>query len=443
MTDNSMDRTAAQTARPPKSLSGLLIGGTLSAIVMFGGITAWATMTKIDGAVIAQGSIVVESDRKIVQHFEGGVVADVLVREGAYVAKGDPLIRLDVTQAQSELAAVQDRLTGLELRKIRLETELQDGGSLQLPKSLLPRLQDQKFTEIADNEQGLFASRRAMKVASADLLHRRIASLQARMDGQNQQKLASQEELALLAEQMEKTQTLLARKLVQGSVVLDLKRDMSQLRSAIATNTAEMDGLGAQIREIEAELRQSKAAGRSDAAEELATTQRDIHALQEQAVVLQDRLSRTMILAPQSGKILNLTVNVRGAVIAPGAAVMELVPVDDKLILSARIPAGDIERVQVGQETRIRLTAFNQNATPELLGQVTEISADALFDEDSGFAFYTGRIVLAEDPSSAKARAALVPGMPAEVLISTGERLASSYFMRPLKDAYARTFRDD
>ncbi len=443
MTSQTHMTQSANLDGPPQNLVGWLVGGSLIAVSMFGGIAAWAMTTRIDGAVIAQGTIVVESNRKSVQRFEGGVVAEILVRDGTYVEQGDPLIRLDVTQVQSELAAVLDRLEGLRLRRARLEAELRGDRDLSFPEASFSRLNEPKIAGIAQNERGLFTSRRAAQSANADLLRRRIGSLQARLSGQAQQKMASEQEYALLDEQLANLQTLLDRKLIQAARILEIRRDMSQLRSAISTNEAEVDSLGAQIREVEAELRQAAAALQSQAAEELSTTQADIHALEEQAVVLKDRMARTMIVAPQSGKVLNLVVNIRGAVIAPGAAIMEIVPVDDRLILSARVPAVDIERVHAGQTTRIRLTAFNQNSTPEMTGIVDSISADVLLDEESGLAFYTARVFLDNDLPGQTAGAKLVPGMPAEVLIATGERLASSYLLRPLEDAFSRTFRDE
>jgi len=254
---------------------------------------------------------------------------------------------------------------------------------------------------------------------------------------------ASQNELDLVSDEAANLESLLKRKLVQSSRMLEVRRDMTSLASDIASNEAQIDSLGAQIREIQAQLRQTQSTDKAQSATELAEAQSQIHALEEQRVVLRDRLARSVIVAPQSGRVINMTVNVAGAVIAPGETFMEIVPIDDNLVLEARVSPTDVERVQTGQMATIRLTAFNQNTTPELDGRVESVSADVLVPADGQPPYYSAKIVLADASVSQDLNVDLVPGMPVEVMVSTGERLASSYLLRPLVDSYARSFRDE
>jgi len=225
--------------------------------------------------------------------------------------------------------------------------------------------------------------------------------------------------------------------------ILEVRRKIARLRSQLAASAGEQLSLQAQIEETHAEAAENRARFRESAASRLIEVQAEIAELEERRSALRDRLNRRDVKAPQSGRVFNLAVHSEGAVVASGDPLMEIVPVNDDLVLRARVPATDVERVLPGLAATVRLIAFNRNTTPELVGTVETVAADALLDEQSDGAFYTATVRLGAEQLARLDGQSLTPGMPAEVLIRTGERLVASYLMRPLVDSYARTFRDE
>ena len=434
-------------ATPPEPVSEHIIGtillGLTVALGLIGGMVFWSMTARIDGAIIAPAKFEVEGSRKTVQHLEGGIVSRIAVKEGELVAAGQTLIHLDRTAARAELDIVRNRHVGLLVRRARLEAALDGARDFDLPATALARADEPALAAAIDTERRLLAASLEAQQASADLTDRRVAALRAQIDGLAQQKTSALHELGLIEEARVNLSSLLEQQLVQADRVLTLQRDMAQLEGSVSGAEAQAISLDAQILEARAQHEQTVATERGAVAEELSQVQSELQSLQEQAVILQDRLVRNTITSPYAGRVLNLAVKTEGAVIAPGAPVMEVVPIDEDLILNARIDSTDVERIAVDQSARIRLTAFNQNVTPELTGHVVSVSADVLVDPDSGQAFYKAKIALPPDQLALVDDVTLKPGMPAEVLVSTGDRLAASYLLRPLRDAYQRSFRDE
>lgn len=428
---------------PSDRMFGWIAFGGLLSLLMLGGIGTWSMFTKIDGAVIAPGLVAPEFNRKTVQHLEGGIVEKILVREGDYVETGQPLIRLGNTQDRSELDIVRDRLANLTARRARLQTELDGSDMIHLPGSVAIRLGETKIGEIVSNEEQLFVARRDSRKANETLLERRAAALTAQIQGLKKQSASLREELKLTREETSTLEPLLKRRLVPVTRVLEVRRSLSRLQSQISGTEAQSQSLAAQVEENRAQLAQQMATFREDTAAQLASAQAEIHSLVEQKVAIDDRLKRRLIVAPQSGRVLNLGFHTTGGVITPGQSVMEIVPVDDRLVLLARVPVTEVERVFPDQSAIVRFTAFNRNTTPELQGTIESVSADTLIEPETGLPYYSAKVRLSETERAKLDGEELVAGMPAEVLISTGERLVASYLMRPLADSYSRTFRDE
>lgn len=424
-------------------ITGTIVAGLAVALGLVGGMIYWSVTARIDGAIIAPAMFEVEGSRKIVQHLEGGIVAKIAVKEGELIEAGQTLIHLDRTAARAELDIVRNRHVGLLVRRARLEAALESAQDFDLPPPARDRALEPALSATIDNERQLLAASLEARLANADLTERRVAALKAQIDGLGQQMSSARIELGLIKEARNNLSDLLDRQLVQADRVLTLRRDIARLEGSISDAAARIVSLDAQILEARAQHEQSIATERGAVAEELSGVQSEILALQEQAVILQDRLMRNTITSPYAGRVLNLAVKTEGAVIAPGAPVMEVVPIDEDLILNARIDATDVERIEADQSTRIRLTAFNQNTTPELSGRVVSVSADALVNGETGQAYYKAKIELPPEKLHLIGDVVLKPGMPAEVLVSTGDRLAASYLLRPLQDAYHRSFRDE
>ncbi|MEO1470929.1 MAG: HlyD family type I secretion periplasmic adaptor subunit [Pseudomonadota bacterium] len=427
--------TTTQTRLWPWYAAGVAVS-----LALVGGVGGWAATARIDGAVIAPATIAVESRRKPVQHLEGGIVAELLVEDGALVAAGQPLIALDDVAARSELTAGRERLGALRIRHARLEAER--GGDADPVLGPPGGTADPRLAQVIDGETRLFAARRDASQANRDLLERRILSLRARVEGEHRQRDAALEEAALLDGEIAALEGLLARQLVQSARVLELRRAAARLASDIAGFEARADSLEAEAAETAADLRRAEADRQAGIVEALAATQAEIVALEERTTVLADRLARSVIRAPEAGRVLDLAVNAPGEVIAPGQRVLEIVPQADRLVVEAAVSPADVERLSEGQAARVRLTGLNLNTTGELAGEVLRLSADVLEDPVDGQGRFTAIVVL-DETAAGGAAVALLPGMPAEVLIATGERAAWSYLLRPLLDAYARSFRDD
>ncbi|MEO0761382.1 MAG: HlyD family type I secretion periplasmic adaptor subunit, partial [Pseudomonadota bacterium] len=356
--------------------------GAAVSLALVGGVGGWAATARIDGAVIAPATIAVESRRKPVQHLEGGIVAELLVEDGALVAAGQPLIALDDVAARSELTAGRERLGALRIRHARLEAER--GGDADPVLGPPGGTADPRLAQVIDGETRLFAARRDASQANRDLLERRILSLRARVEGEHRQRDAALEEAALLDGEIAALEGLLARQLVQSARVLELRRAAARLASDIAGFEARADSLEAEAAETAADLRRAEADRQAGIVEALAATQAEIVALEERTTVLADRLARSVIRAPEAGRVLDLAVNAPGEVVAPGQRVLEIVPQADRLVVEAAVSPADVERLSEGQAARVRLTGLNLNTTGELAGEVLRLSADVLEDPVDG-----------------------------------------------------------
>lgn len=416
---------------------GLLVSG-----VMVGGSVAWSLTTNIDGAVIAPGLVTVKSNRKTVQHLEGGIISEIRIKEGDLVEKGETLIILDDTESSGELLVLRDRLADFNARKARLTAELDLADQIDYPRGLLARSSETKIAALINTQNSLFVSRTAARDAQAALLNKRMEALEAERSGLTQQNVSLAKELDLLKEENKVLSDLNNRNLAPISQVLSVRRNMARTESQIARNDGEYESLGAQILQIKAEKAQMRSGFLETVATELATVQSEIHTLSEREATFVDRQGRREIVAPQTGRVLNLQYYTTGGVIPPAQAIMDIVPSADELVLTARVPVNDIELISVGMETRVRLTAFNRNSTPELSGTVESISADSIINPETGTAHYNARISLDGD-QVASAKLDLLPGMQVETMILTGERLVASYLVRPLKDGFNRSFRDE
>ena len=431
-----------QVSPPHRTVSWALLG-LLVALAVPGGVGLWAATTNIDGAVLAKAQVVVETDRKTVQHLEGGIVREILVKEGDLVQAGDLLFRLDATQDESAMIALQDRLADLAARRARLHADLAGSEAIAWPVSVESRAKEPRIAAVLAAQEQLFTSRRAARESDLAFFAKRSAALRARIDALRQQSAALRKELALTAEEDAVLTELDAKRLATLSQVLEVRRNLARVRSRLAAQSGEISSLEAQIEEVAAQRARGEARFRQETAVDLSGVQAEIAQLEERRTALRDRLARREVRAPQTGRVFNLAVHTRGGVVASGAPLMEIVPLHDDLVLRARVPASEVERVAPGSRATVRLVAFNHNTTPELTGTVETISADAKVDADSGDSFYAASVRLGAQELARLGGKALTPGMPAQVLIRTGERLAASYFLRPLADSYARAFRDE
>jgi HlyD family secretion protein len=406
------------------------------------GLGGWASTAEISGALIAQGSLVVDSNVKKVQHPTGGVVGEVRVREGDHVKAGDILVRLDETVTRANLAIVTKGLTELYARRARLAAERDGAESVAVPKELASRVDDPDVQEALSSERKLFDLRRKSRMGQKDQLQQRIKQLNEQIAGLSAQQDAKAKEMSLIDQELQGVRDLWAKNLVQINRLTSLEREAARLqgeRGQLIASAAEAKG---KIVETQLQIIQVDQELSSDVAKELRETDSKVGEYVERKVTAEDQLRRTDLRAPQDGIVFQLTVNTVGGVVAAGDPVMLIVPAADNLLVEAKVDPKDIDQVQFGQPVVLRFSAFNMRTTPELNGNVVRISADTTTDQRTGQSYYLVRISMTADQIGRLGDVKLSPGMPVEAFIQTGDRTMISYLVKPLRDQLMRSFRE-
>ena len=392
--------------------------------------------------MLAAGTVVVDSNVKKVQHLSGGIVGELMVKEGARVAAGDLLMRLDDTIARTNLQIVQGQLDQLAARQARLKAERDGAKSIAFPKTLLDKAAQADIAEVVDGEQKLFESRRNARAGQKAQLAERITQFREEVLALTSQRAAKTRELELIGVELVAQKSLWDQKLMPISKFTALQRDEARIegeRGALMAQAAQSKG---KIAEIELQILQIDNDLRSEVMRDLRESQGKVFELSERKVAAGDQLQRIEIRAPQDGVVHQLTVHTVGGVVAQGEAIMLIVPGNDRLVIEARIAPQDIDHVRLGQAAFIRFPAFNQRTTPEFDGIVERVSADATRDTQQNQTYYVARVVLRSDEVKRMGDLKLQPGMPAEIHLRTTERTALSYLMKPLHDQFSRAFKE-
>jgi HlyD family secretion protein len=418
-------------------LAGAILVG---ALVL--GLGGWAATAQISGALIAPGSIVVDSNVKKVQHPTGGVVGELFVRDGDHVKAGDILLRLDETVTRANLAIVTKGLTELYARKARLAAERDGADTVAAPPELAGHLNDPDVKDALGSERKLFELRRQDRLGQKQQLRERITQLQEQITGLTSQQDAKDKGIALTEQELQGVRDLWQKNLVQLNRLTSLQREEAQLqgeRGQIVAQVAEAKG---KIAEIQLQIIQVDEDLSSDVAKELRDIDSKIGEFVERKVTAEDQLKRTDIRAPQDGIVFQSTANTVGGVIAAGDPIMLIVPESDNLMVEVKVDPKDIDQVQFGQPVVLRFTSFNARTTPELNGTVSRIAADTTTDQRTGQSYYLVRISMTADEIKRLGDVKLTPGMPVEAFIETGERTMLSYLVKPLRDQLMRAFRE-
>jgi HlyD family secretion protein len=420
-----------------------LIVGLAVVLVLAGGFGGWASTVQISGALIAPGSVVVDSNVKKVQHPTGGVVGEVRVRDGDVVKAGDVVVRLDDTVTKASLAIVVKTLNGLYARAARLEAEQRGDSKLTFPPQLTERASDPDVQNVIVSESKLFEVRVHGRAGQKAQLRERVLQLNEEIGGLTAQEAAKEKEIALIEKELVGVRSLYEQHLVQLTRLTTLERDAARLNGERAQYIASRAQAKGKITETELQIIQVDKDMVSEVSKDLRETNDKIGEFVERKVTAEDQLRRVDIRAPQDGMVLQSTVHTVGGVITAGDAMMMIVPQADDLSVEAKVDPKDIDKLQIGQKTLMRFSAFNQRTTPELNGNVTRVSADVTTDQRTGQSYYTIRVSL---PPSEVARLGdknkLIPGMPVEAFVQTGDRTMLSYLIKPLNDQLMRSFRE-
>ena len=425
-----------------KAIRMHLIVGLVLVLLLTCGLGGWASTAQISGALIAPGQIVVDSNVKKVQHPTGGVVGEVRAKDGDRVKAGDVVVRLDDTATKASLAIVTKGLNGLWARAARLTAELDGANRIQFPPQLLEQLADPEVKVLIANEVKQFELRSSGRAGQKAQLKERIAQLKEEIGGLEAQENAKSREIELIQKELVGVRDLYAKNLVQLSRLTTLERDAARLDGDRAQFIAQKAQAKGKITETELQIIQID----KDLSNEVSKEMRDINdkigEFVERRVTAEDQLRRIDIRAPQDGMVLQSTVHTVGGVITAGDAIMLIVPDTDNLSVEAKVNPQDIDQLRLGQKTLLRLSAFNQRTTPELIGTVSRISPDTTVDQRTGQSFYTIRVSIPPEEIARLGEVRLIPGMPVEAFVQTGDRTMISYLAKPLSDQLMRAFRE-
>ena len=421
----------------------LVIGGAIVAFVVFG-IGGWAATIEIGGAVVAPGSLVVDSNVKKVQHLSGGIVKEIRVREGDHVKAGDILVRLDETQIKAAYSVVSKNLEELTAQQARLEAERDGSDHIEFPPSLVALARDPNSgaARSISAEEKLFELRRKAQDGKKAQLKERISQLKEEVQGYLGQTAAKEHEIVLINKELSGVRELRDKNLVPVSKMTALERDATRVegeRSQLIAATAQAKG---KITETELQIIQVDQDLRSEVGKDLNETRSKVSEYVERKVASEDQLKRVDIRAPQDGVVQQLSVHTVGGVIAAGDTIMLIVPDADSLMVEVKIAPQDINELYLGQQATLRFAAFNARTTPEIDGDVNMISADITQDQRTGVSYYLAHITLSPSEIARLGDVKLIAGMPVMAFIKTGERTMLSYLTKPLRDQAAMAFKE-
>jgi HlyD family secretion protein len=419
-----------------------LLGGMLIALILTVGLGGWAATTELSGAVIAPASVVVDSNVKKVQHLTGGIVGELMVRDGQHVRSGEVVLRLDETVTRANLAIVTKGLDELTARQARLAGERDGADDIVFPAWLLARAHEPDVGAAIESERKLFELRRNARLGQKSQLKERIAQLEEEIRGHTALQAAKSEEIELIQRELEGVRGLWSKNLVQLSRLISLEREAARIKGERAQSVAAIAQSRGRISETELQIIQIDQDLSSDVARELREVDGKIGEFTERKVTAEDQLKRIDLRAPQDGVVHQLAVHTVGGVVSPGDPVMLIVPKADALSIEARIAPQDIDQLHLGQAAGLRFSAFNQRTTPEINGTITHISADVSREEKSGLSYYTVRIAIDPSEVARLGNVRLVPGMPVEAFMKTYDRTVISYLTKPLHDQISRAFRE-
>ena len=412
-------------------------------VLLVVGVGGWATFTQISGAVIAPGQLVVESDVKKVQHPTGGVVGELLVREGARVRAGDVLIRLDETQVRANLDIVLKAMDELAARRARDEAERDGAAAVTFPPELLARRDaDPGVAHLIEGESRLCAARVAARAGQKAQLRERVRQRREEIKGLTEQVAAKAREVGFITGELEGVRGLYAKNLVPLARVNALERDAARLdgeRGQLVAATASARG---KIAETELQILQIDGDMRTETGKDLAEIRGKWSEYREKRVAAEDQLKRVEMRSPQAGIVHQMSVHTVGGLVTPAEPAMLIVPEADQLAVEVKIQPQDIDNVRLDQAATLRFPAFNQRVTPEIDGVVSRVSADVTTDPKTGLSYYTARIRVPDDQRQRLGSARLVPGMPVESFMQLGDRSVLSYLVKPLSDQIAKAWRE-
>lgn len=411
--------------------------GVVIVSVTFGLFGTWASFAPLDGAAYAPGVVTVQTYRKTVQHLEGGIVKEVLAHDGDIVKRGDPLIILDDAQLRFEYEMTRSQLVAAKAMEARLIAERDTLSAIGFGDVVDPT--SSRGMEARQSETQVFNARQGSRLGQIAVLRERIGQLQQQVKGLESMIDAKMHLEKSYSAEIDELTDLLKQGFVDKQRLLEQERKLGMLRSEVADHRSTINRTRLQINETQLQILQIDKDFNADVVKQLAEVQTKIYDLQEKTSALEDRLSRIVIRAPDAGMVIGMTVHTIGGVVRPATPLLDIVPSISELIIEAQVTTLDIDRIAIGKRADIRFSAFNSATTPVIEGEVTGVSADRLTNEKTGAAYYLARVRVTENGVRTLGERKLLPGMPADVLIITGQRTLLQYLMQPARNALSQS----
>lgn len=416
--------------------------GAVVIVVTFGGFGLWACIAPIDSAAVASGVVMVESNRRVIQHLEGGIVRDILVEEGSHVKAGDVLVRLEDTRAKAQLNILQSDLDANLAVQARLVAERDEAKSIKFPAELLDRIGEHGDHSMLTAQENLFTARKAAIDGQRSILEQRIEQFKQQIIGFQALQRSKEQQLATIKDELTGLTGLLEDGYVTKSRVLALQREAARLEGETGDHIASIARAEQGIGEAKLQIYQLEKTRQEEVAKELRDVQERVVEARQKVIAADDVMRRIDLVAPVSGTVLNLAVHTKGGVIAPGAGIMEIVPENDTLVLEVQISPLDIDTVHTGDQVAIHISAVDTRTVPTIFGTLDTISADRITDQRTGSAYYKGRVVIAQDQLDRLGDHKLHSGMAVEAMVKRGEQSVIHYLMKPLLDSLSRSFKE-
>ena len=440
--------TSDKTAESPEMFASIAIKiGMASLLLVFGIFGIWSVIAPLDSAAIAMGKVILDSNKKTIQHLEGGIVDKIFVGEGDFIKQGAPLIQLDETTAKARYDLLRKQFITTRASEARLIAERDNRELIDFPQDLLDAEdKDEAVAEGLDSQRRLFESRRKNVEGRVSILNQKISQFKQEINGLRSQSTSASNQLSLLSQEISAISRLVANKNAPRSRLLALQRQQADLRGQRGESKAMISRAEQSIGESELEIINVRNTFLNEVVEELKETQVSLSDLEERIRSSEDTFNRINIIAPISGRVTDLLVHTVGGVIKPGDKLMDIIPSDDQLIVEAQVQPQDIDIVREGLEASVRLSAYKARFVPPITGTVTQVSADRFDDPQLGLSYYKARIVVdKEEMKELKEleNVELYPGMPSDVLIVTGSRTFLNYLFSPIRESFSKSFRED
>lgn len=425
---------------PPTDARPIILLGILVVLVMFGGLGTWAATAPLDSAIIAPGTVIVESNRKAIQHLEGGIVSEILVEEGDVVQAGDVLLRLDATKASANAALYQKNMDELVALEARLLAEQSDADTIDFPDDLRSKVSDPDVRDLMENQTEQFVERRRSLEGQIAILEQRISQYQQEITGLKAQHDSQLRQLEIFKDELVGLRELFEKGYYPRTRILAMEREVAGLEGTIGATVADIARAEKGIGETNLQIIQTKQKFREEVVAQLRETRNEMGQVREKLVVAEDTLQRVDIRSPLAGTVQNIKVHTEGGVIRPGDTLMEVVPTDDRLVIEGQVSPIDIDAVHAGLQAEVRLSALSMRSTPIILGTVTTVSSDRIVNERENTAYFRIQVVVPDEELAKLGDQTLSAGMPAEVVVKIGERTMLDYIVKPMTDYFAKAF---